>query len=64
MKSVLPVVLSLLSVVRSADAPGLLYVRQGGKDYVPCGLTPVPYPVQFCFIFFSGPCRMEVLTCV
>jgi hypothetical protein len=52
MKSVLLVVLSVLSVVRTADTPGLLFVRQGDKNYVPCGCTAVPYPDLFCLIFF------------
>jgi hypothetical protein len=71
MKSGLIVLLSVLSAVRSADTPGLLYVRHGDQDYLPCGRTmealghtPVPYPALFCFIFLPGPCRMEVLTCI
>jgi hypothetical protein len=64
MKSVLLVVLSLLSVVRSADTRGLLYVRRGDKDYVPCRRAPVayhttthrpvPYPALFFFFFFAS----------
>jgi hypothetical protein len=59
MKSLLRFVITVLSVVRSDETPGVLRANDRNVDYIACDITPVAYPDLFSLIFLSGRCWIE-----